>query len=69
MQDEENWVKAAMNAALMGIGKRNLKLNKAALKAARTIGPVEIDYGNNSCEPIDITKHLTADWLKKKLKG
>lgn len=67
---EEMWVREAMNAALMGIGKRNKKLNKAAIRAAKAIGRVDIDYGDdNSCEPLDVLKHLTSDYLKKKLEG
>ncbi len=70
IHDEEMWVREAMNSALMGIGKRNKKLNKAAIKAAKAIGPVDIDYGDdNSCEPLDVMKHLTADYVKKKLYG
>ena len=46
------------------------KLNKAAIRAAKAIGPVDIDYGDdNSCEPLDVLKHLTSDYLKKKLEG
>lgn len=68
IKDEQMWVRESMNSALMGIGKRNKKLNKAALRAAKTIGPVDIDYGDdNSCEPLDVIKHLTSDHLKKKL--
>ena len=59
-----------MNTALMGIGKRNRKLNKAAILAAKAIGQVDIDYGDdNSCTPLDVRKHLTSDYLKKKLGG
>lgn len=65
---EDMWVREAMNTALMGIGKRNKKLNKAALRAAKAIGPLDIDYGDdNACEPLDVVKHLTSDNLKKKL--
>ena len=65
---EEMWVKESMNGALMRIGKRNRKLNKTAIRAAKVIGPVDIDYGDdNSCEPLDVLKHLTSDYLKKKL--
>lgn len=67
IQGEHNWVKGSMLAALMGIGKRNRKLNKAAIKAAKAIGPVHVDYGNTSCEPLDVLKHLTSDYIKKKL--
>ena len=64
---EEMWVRESMLGALFGIGKRNKKLNKAAIRAAKAIGPVDIDYGkDNSCEPIDVLKHLTSDYLKKK---
>ena len=63
---EENWVKSSMLAALLGISKRNRKLNKAAIRAAEAIGLVEVDYGDNSCEPVDVLKHLTSDYLRKK---
>ena len=67
IHDQEMWVREAMNGALFGIGKRNKKLNKAAIAATKKIGPVEIDYGpDNSCEPIDVLKHLTSDYVKKK---
>lgn len=65
---EDMWVREAMGCALMGIGKRNKQLNKAAIRAAKSIGPFEIDYGDdNSCEPLDVLKHLTSDYLKQKL--
>lgn len=64
---EEMWVREAMNTALLGIGKRNKTLNKAAIRAAKAIGPVDIDYGDdNSCEPLDVLKHLTSDYMKSK---
>lgn len=66
-QAEEMWVREAMNTALMGIGKRNKTLNQAAIRAAKAIGPVNIDYGDdNSCEPLDVLKHLTSDYMKSK---
>jgi 3-methyladenine DNA glycosylase AlkD len=64
---EQMWVRESMNGALMGIGKRNRKLNKAAIVAVKAIGPVDVDYGDdNNCEPVDVLKHLTSDYLKKK---
>ena len=69
IKHEDMWVRESMNSALMGIGKRNKKLNRAALRAAKSIGPVDIDYGDdNVCEPLDVVKHLTSEHLKKKLK-
>jgi 3-methyladenine DNA glycosylase AlkD len=64
---EEMWVRESMNGALIGIGKRNKRLNKAAIRAAKAIGPVDVDYGDdNSCESVDVLKHLTSDYLKRK---
>lgn len=66
--DKDTWVRESMNGALMGIGKRSRELNKAAIKAVKAIGPVDIDYGDdNSCEPLDVLKHLTSDYIKQKL--
>ena len=68
IKGEDMWVRESMAAALMGIGKRNKKLNKIALRAAKAIGPIDVDYGDdNACEPLDVVKHLTSDYLKKKL--
>ncbi|QEG39189.1 DNA alkylation repair protein [Roseimaritima ulvae] len=68
IHDEPMWVRESMLSALMGIGKRNQQLNQAAIAAAQAIGPVDIDYGDdNSCEPLDVLKHLTSDYLQEKL--
>ena len=37
---EENRVRVGMGGALMSIGKRNKKLNAAAIKLAKVIGPI-----------------------------
>ena len=67
---EDNWVRDAMIASLLGIGKRNAKLNRVTLEAVKAMGAVQVDYGpDNRCEPIDLMKHLTSDYLKKKFKG
>jgi len=67
IHEEANWVRDAMIAALLGIGKRNLKLNKAAVRAVKAIGPVAVDYGDNRRESPDLLDHLTSDLLRKKL--
>ena len=65
---EDTWVRAAMGGALMGIGKRNKKLNAAAVKLAKAIGPIDYgDDGGSTCEPLDVLKHLVTDRLKEKL--
>ena len=56
----------AMGGALMGMGKRSKPLNVAALKVAKTIGPIDFDP-DGSCDPMDVEKHLTSDYLREKL--
>ena len=65
---EKNVIKGAMGGALMGIGKRNVELNSAALKVAQKMGPIEINSGVTNCEPFDVAKHLTSNYIKNKLK-
>lgn len=60
-------VRLAMATALMGIGKRSAALNKAALKVAQGVGPIEFTSASGTCEPFDVAKHLTTDRLKEKL--
>lgn len=64
---EKNIIKLAMAGALLGIGKRNITLNSAALKMANKIGPVPVESGISKCEPFDVAKHLTSDYIKNKL--
>ena len=63
---EDKTVYMSMSAALMGMGKRNLKLNQAAIKVAKKIGPIPVETGKTKCEPFDASKHLTSDYLTKK---
>jgi hypothetical protein len=56
----------SMAGALTGIGKRTKKLNRAAIKVARQIGPIDFDP-DGSCDPFDAVKHLTGEYVKKKL--
>lgn len=67
IHDQEQWVREAMKAALMGIGKRNKTLNQAAITCAQSIGPIGFDDPpKNGCEPFNPLKHLTSDYLKRK---
>ena len=65
--NEPNSIRMSFATALMGIGKRNAVLNKAALKVAKAMGPVPVETGKTNCEPFDVVKHLTTDYLKKRL--
>ena len=53
----------SMAGALLGMGMRTKKLNKAALKVAKAIGPIT---HSESCDPFDVAKNLTSDYAKKK---
>lgn len=56
-------LRLAMATALMGIGKRNARLNALALAVARAMGPVDWDP-TGACEPFDAVKHLDNDRLR-----
>lgn len=67
IHNEEMWVREAMAQAMIGIGKRSQKLNRAAIRAAKAIGQIDVDYGDdNSCQPPDILKHLTSEYVRQK---
>lgn len=66
LQQEENFVKDAMNNALLSIGKRNKSLHGQALDIASANGTVNVDYGDNSCQAVDVVKHLTSDYVTNK---
>lgn len=67
LQNEENFVKDAMNNALIMIGSRSNNLNERALSAARHIGKVIVDYGDNSCQALDAVQHLGSERVREKL--
>jgi 3-methyladenine DNA glycosylase AlkD len=69
IRSEENFVKDAMNNALYMIGRRNLELNAAAIAVAKKIGPVEVDYGDNSCKALNTLESLSDIRLQLKLKA
>lgn len=60
-------VRLSMGSALIGIGKRNLTLNKAAIDVAERIGAIDFNDSGSKCAPLDILKHLRSDYLKQKL--
>ncbi len=64
---EDIWVRMSMGTALMGIGKRNKRLNLAAVQLARALGPIDFSEDGKRCEPFDVVKHLTSEGLKEKL--
>ncbi len=64
----DNWVKYAMNNALISIGVRNPALEKKAIAAAKRIGEVEVDHGQTGCKTPDAAAYIkkTVAHYKKK---
>lgn len=56
----------SMAGALQGMGVRSVKLNAAALRLARKIGPIEFDP-RGKCDPFDVAKNLSHDLVRKRL--
>lgn len=65
-RDERNYVKKAVNWALRQIGKRNLALNKQAIKVSKQIA--KIDSKNARWIANDAIKELASDIMQARLK-
>jgi len=63
--DERNYVKKAVNWALRNIGKRNMSLNKKAIKVAREIQ--KIDSKSARWIASDAIRELTSEKVQKRL--
>jgi 3-methyladenine DNA glycosylase AlkD len=64
--DERNFVKKAVNWALRNIGKRNIKLNEAAINAAREIK--QLDSKAARWVASDAIRELESESIQKRLK-
>ena len=64
--DERNYVKKAVNWALRNIGKRNLTLNKKAIKTAREIQ--KIDSKTAKWIASDTIRELTSEKIQTRLR-
>lgn len=53
-----NWVKYAMNAALIAIGTYKPALKAKAIAAAKRIGKVEVDHGDTECKTPDACAYI-----------
>ncbi|MCJ8313504.1 MAG: DNA alkylation repair protein [Saccharospirillaceae bacterium] len=56
----------AMGSAIQGIGHRNINLHTPALALAKKIGPINFNEPGQTCEPYDVVKNLTSDYINKK---
>jgi len=61
----KNWVRYAMNGALIAIGVRNPKLEKKAKAAAKRIGVVEVDHGQTNCKTPQAISYIDKTIEKK----
>ncbi len=62
-----NWVKEGQNQALIAIGSRNKTLNKKALKIARAIGEIKVNYGETSHKTAHAATILKSEKVQQKL--
>jgi 3-methyladenine DNA glycosylase AlkD len=66
IHSERNWVRNAMNNALIAIGIRNPQLEKKAIAAAQKIGKVEVDHGETNCKTPDAIPYIRKALERKK---
>ena len=61
-----NYVKDAMNSALIAIGSRTPTLRARAVEAARRIGTVVVDHGPTGCKTPAAEPYLEKVWARKR---
>jgi 3-methyladenine DNA glycosylase AlkD len=61
----KNYVRDAMNSALIAIGLRSQALQAKALAAAERIGKVEVDHGQTNCKTPDARGYIHKGWARK----
>ena len=64
-----NVERTAMNNALITIGSRDAAARKAAMAAAKRIGPLTIDHGETDCRDVDAAVDLEKAWSYSAAKG
>lgn len=68
--DAPNFVKYALNEALIAIGGRDdVKLRDEALKIAADIGKVEVDHGETGCRTPDAASYIAKIWDRREAKA
>lgn len=60
-----NYVRDAMNSALIAIGLRSPALQEAALAVAAAIGKVEVDHGKTNCKTPDAAAYVRKAAARK----
>lgn len=64
-----NEEREAMNQALIAVGGRDRATRKAALAAAKRIGPVTVDHGDTACKTPGATEHIEKAWAYAAARG
>lgn len=64
-----NAERSEMNRALISIGCRDGATRKAALAAAKRIGPVTVDHGDTSCKTPEAAQYIEKTWAAALAKG
>ncbi len=61
-----NWVRYAMNGALIAIGVYKPAVRKKAIAAAKRIGRVEVDHGETTCKTPDAVPYIERALARKR---
>jgi DNA alkylation repair enzyme len=69
IHEAPNHEREVMNRALISIGGRDAAMRKAALLAAKRIGPVSVDHGDTACETPEAAAHIEKAWAYALSKG
>ena len=69
IHQRRNWVRSAMNGALIAIGVRNPALEKEALAVAKAVGPVEVAHGETGCKTPDATAYIHKTLARRKARA
>lgn len=64
-----NYVKDAMNTALIAIGSRNERLEEKAIEAAGRIGKVTVDHGETNCKTPDAAGYIRKTVAHRKARA
>lgn len=67
LQRSPNWVRYAMNSALIAIGVFKPALRAEATEAAQRIGKVEVDHGATNCKTPDAAAYIAKAAQRKRL--
>jgi len=69
VHSSKNWVRYAMNNALISIGVRNSKLEKKSIAVAGRIGAIDVDHGETSCKTPDAAAYIKKTLAHRKKKA